>query len=498
MCWQLKPTMPPPQAIEDPDIALALHLIRHCASRVPARRPASACNAVDDGLGVGVAMSVLRARPMSRGEALARARKVKAKLRRDVTGPKLQRKVDSYNKQVTRKRDQLVCVGGRVTSPKCKHSEHKKWTPTAMLKACFGSVLDPPSQARGARRMRLARGVKRKMSQRHRVNPQARSTRAKADDHDSTGSYIQKIRDAMSHLVMEKQAASLKALMAGGCDHAVVEVALDETEQKVSERKVIHHFGQGGCKNKPTKTEKTIYVQQVVPALVIHLACTAAFVLGTSQTLEAFCPMLALASKTAVCMLEAVRCQTRIVEEAVASCGAAKPAWTLLLLSDWAKSNRKLFRELVGAMKAPTALHCKCYMHMIALSIAAAAVRLCVVGPVFCGSILLHNGSTQDRLASVVHRVIFEPGGLGVLVEPILTERERIRIDRLVDLLHWDESMLSGGDLSSVSASRDRLQGQLDELKKFLCGRKTFAHVCPFVAGTPRSPSSAWCLFCCS
>lgn len=177
---------------------------------------------------------------------------------------------------------------------------------------------------------------------------------------------------------------------------------------------------------------------------------------------------------------KAVRGQTRAVMDALSLGGAAIPSWTLLLASDWAKSNRKLFREMVATLKAPTAIHCKCIMHMVALSIAAAAVRLQVVGPVFCGSILIHSGSTQERLASLVERIVYEPGGLEVLVDPILSDRERARIDRLLDLLHWDESMLSGGGLSRTSERKHRLQEQLNELKKFLCGRRSFAHVCPF------------------
>ena len=134
--------------------------------------------------------------------------------------------------------------------------------------------------------------------------------------------------------------------------------------------------------------------------------------------------------------------------------------WTLVLISDWAKSNRKLFREMVSALKAPTAIQCKCIMHMVALSIAAAAIKLQVVGPVFCGSILMHSGSTQERLASLVEHLINQRGGLEVLVAPILSDRECARVDRLVDLLHWDEAMLGGDDLSRKGQSKQLLQKQ--------------------------------------
>ena len=429
--------------------------------------------AADDGM--MLAMQVLRSQPMSRRESLARARRVKAKNVKKRQDSRVENKLACYNSTITRKRDQLISVGGKVSTVKLSHSDHKKWTPSAFLKVCFAERLDDASRSRGATRMRCIRGIKRLRSRNRQANPHASSTRAKAGDNKGSGSYVQKMRDSMAHLIMEKQQESVEGAMhvhgEGGMSHAahaVLEVALDETEQKVAEKTVIKCFLK-------KEVRKVIHVQQRVAALVLHLFVTLASVGTPPRVLEYFCPMLPLAAKTADCMMQAVRAHTMNVKEALGS-----SSWTLLLVSDWAKSNRKLFRQMIPAMQARTALHCRCIMHMIALAIAAAAVRLRVVGPVFCGSILLHNSSTQSRMASYIERLVGEPGFLEVMVEPLLSDRERSRIDRLVDLMHWDESMLGGDGLQRTSTCRQHLQEQLDELKKFLQGRNKFAHVCPF------------------
>lgn len=168
---------------EDANLALALRILRDGA-RPPPKRSASDSG---DGDATDLAMQVLQARPMSRRRSLILARSAKAKRTKNRPSQGVQQRIGRYNKAVTRKRDELMCVGGKVIAPKCKHADHKKWTPVAMVRACFGEAFEAPSQARGATRMRLTRGVKRKRSQNRRVNPQARSTRGKADEYKVAG-----------------------------------------------------------------------------------------------------------------------------------------------------------------------------------------------------------------------------------------------------------------------------------------------------------------------
>lgn len=87
-----------------------------------------------------------------------------------------------------------------------------------------------------------------------------------------------------------------------------------------------------------------VHVSQFVPALVVHGCITFANIGQPAFTCEWLLPMLALAAKTSGCMLSAVKQQ---MQDAVHEVKQKGTSWTLLLISDWAKANRRLFREMV-------------------------------------------------------------------------------------------------------------------------------------------------------
>ena len=209
----------------------------------------------------------------------------------------MQRTIDKYNRNVTRRREELVTEKGKLRLRKCTRQEGKKWTPRAVQKACFAERSGEPSRSRAAIRMRFRRGKKIAPKQKLRASPNARSSRAKADETKSSNSYVQMLRCAMADLVVQKQHASLlEEASAGRWSHGIVELALDETEQKVSERQRIEVRYQ----NSRHRTRKICFVPSVVPALVMHFYITLASIAVPEKLLEWLCPMVALEEKSAI------------------------------------------------------------------------------------------------------------------------------------------------------------------------------------------------------
>ena len=67
-------------------------------------------------------------------------------------------------------------------------------------------------------------------------------------------------------------------------------------------------------------------------------------------------------------------------------------------------------------------------------------------------------------------------------MEGSITERESKFLDRLLDLLHWDEALVDGA-LTRPDKAKKELNGAIAELKKFLKGplkNKKFTHPCGF------------------
>ena len=101
---------------------------------------------------------------------------------------------------------------------------------------------------------------------------------------------------------------------------------------------------------------------------------------------------------------------------------------------------------------AKFAIHGECLMHMISLAIAGACTPLRVVGPVFCGCMLMSHGNTQGKLARAVKNMVQSDRSLEIVVEGSITERETKFLDRLLDLLHWDEALVEGALTRSEEA----------------------------------------------
>ena len=124
---------------------------------------------------------------------------------------------------------------------------------------------------------------------------------------------------------------------------------------------------------------------------------------------------------------------------------------------DAAKTNRVVFRRMLTCFKEAVVLGIidLCMMHQVSLSVGGAIAPVRLLGPVFCGSNLLRQGQTQTTLVKLLHAHIDRH--LECTLTDSASTEDRAQRDRILDLLHWDECMLSGG-LTRQSKQRDRLE----------------------------------------
>ena len=377
---------------------------------------------------------ILKRQPRSKAKVLEKARYEKLRKRRRGIRPHVALRIWKHNLKATRRNEVIDLDGPRE---KLTRSECKKWLPAAVIKACFNARSGPKfSQSRPAIRMRLRRGVTRQASDR-RSNPHSRATSVMADEKGASCSYVQEIRDAMANLIWQEQQRVVQTYLP--CIHAVAEVALDETEHKVSIRKVF------------PLARKVRLINMVVPVLVIHVVMF--FCYGISDPVKSLplaLPMAALSSKSGACHMQALQ---TFFEPLFGPVRAGSGGSTLILTSDGAKANRLLFRHMLGAFPAALGLHGKCHMHQTALAVGAAAGPLKVIGPVFCGAKVLHHGSTQQNLADLLARHL--RGKVDFTVEDTRSPEHIQYVNKLLDLLHWDESMLSAEELRRPAVAKD-------------------------------------------
>ena len=214
---------------------------------------------------------------------------------------------------------------------------------------------------RGASQMRRTRGTPPNAPRKRKSNRQARATNAAADHFGSSSLYVQQIRDALANLMLEVQSRSLDSI--GHYENAVLEILLDETELKISQRKIIK------CYWKKSRKREVTHVNTVVPALAVHgsIQFSGGDVAFFQHTVV---PMIGMEAKTGSCMLNVFKRELKSLADVMKTkCSKL----TLVLQSDSAPANKKLFRMVVPLFDAKFAIHGKCLMHMISLAIAGHA-----------------------------------------------------------------------------------------------------------------------------
>jgi hypothetical protein len=322
------------------------------------------------------------------------------------------------------------------------------------------------STSRSACRKRLQRGVKRTI-RKSRVTPQARSTQSVAERFRSSTSYLQSVRDAVANLVMERQLEYAVAKLPA--TRAVFRLALDETEQKVSFTKTFKFL------------KKKVAVNQTISSFVAHGCLRVAAREGREFSItEIVLPLLALASKTSNCMMHTV---VTLLDTLLKTVTAMVGFFTFVFSSDSAVTNRLLFRQIVMHFKPVLAMHGRCFMHQIALACAVAAKALRVIGPVFCGSTLLHYGDTQEHLGHALVQWLNSRRAILITHADERSQAFKSYVGRLIDLVHWDEELLSTEALRRSPLGRHKLQCLIERLIPFLHGdlsTRQWVHFCPF------------------
>lgn len=154
--------------------------------------------------------------------------------------------------------------------------------------------------------------------------------------------------------------------------------------------------------------------------------------------------------------------------------------WTLVVQSDSTKANDKLYRLIVPLFSAKFPIQCKCLMHITALAIAGACAPLRVVGPVFCGCMLMAHGHTQGNLTTSVDHLFGNSNSLEIVVEGDNIPGEQV-------LVHWifciGMNTSSEGELARSGKADKERNYAIAELKLFLTcplNNNGFAHACRF------------------
>ena len=438
----------------DPDIALAMGILAEAGC--PEERPEH-----DD---FAAALHAIRAQPLTRAQCLSKARYVKLQKSKRHVSAHMRTRIAAHNTRATRAME-LIDVDERKAKRQNK-TDRAKWLPSAILRVCFAareqhSLSLKPS----AMRMRRLRGVRRPIQKQQRSSPHSRATRALADGEQGATNYIQRLRDAAAQIILDNQKLhASRFLERSGV--GTFELSTDETDQKISEKKTLKTL------------RKTLHVNLVAPALVLHGIFTCMGNSGfTVESQELCLPMLALKGKTANCMMHGASMAMRDYLEKMTE---GMRGWTFIFIADSAKSNPIVFRQLVAHMSAKFALYGRCFMHLVSLAIAAGAEPLRVVGPTFCGPILLHTGATQSRLEQALEDEITEKS-ISIIVDSTLSDEDVMFRDRLLGLLHWDEALIEDQTLHRPSIAKARLQKLIDDLKTFLqqrLGSRRWTHLC--------------------
>ena len=95
-------------------------------------------------------------------------------------------------------------------------------------------------------------------------------------------------------------------------------------------------------------------------------------------------------------------------------------------------------------------------MHQVSLAISAAAGPLKVVGALFCGANVLKHGSTQHRLTDRLEKHLKHKVDI---VHADTRHPDHISyVDKLLDLLHWDEALLSTDMFQRPEIAKEKLE----------------------------------------
>ena len=258
-----------------------------------------------------------------------------------------------------------------------------------------------------------------------------------------------------------RQKTLVNALERG--DVAVLQVAFDETEQRLS-------INLEGCGSN--------YLNTTVSTMMVHGILH--WRLGSQdQVLNLACAPAILPDTSAASLLGGIA--NRLPFNMAELAGKVN-TFVVVLISDAAKACRKVSRVLTSmANGAFLVLHNKCIMHQVSLSVNYCQLHVNMLGVLFCSSTLVHQGRAYDALLRNVRRLLGSPDRFQITLTPPRDE-DKLYLKRALEMLDWDETLYRDHDLQRKSQSKAKKQKARDEFARMFTGDvrcKTLKHYCP-------------------
>ena len=387
----------------------------------------------------------------------AKLKKAKGRVR-----PRVQKHIDQINATVTRHRERVDLDASPGRSLK---QMYNKFTPVGILRSCWSPYEgNEVSMSQAAKRMRKRRGADpKRLKKRRRVDPTSRSVTAVADSCKASTTYVGKVRNAVCDLILDRECSVLQGL--SSVDHAICEIAFDETEQTIARHRQLVISGRA-------KVKRCI---RVVPVMVTHATLTLCSQAGVEVLPITMAPAV-LSDTRASTIWQAISDKFPV---RLASIREKTGVLVIVMCSDSAKACHSVYRILAATRQACQAwsLHAVCMLHQLSLSVNACFSPLNIIGPIFCGSTLLRKSSVQESLSKQLDDFIAANLEIEAFAPPL--QRDQEYAAAVMKLLEWTRIE---GDAVQVSSARFRLRRSLAALCKFLTGPwdgERLVHHCP-------------------
>lgn len=388
---------------------------------------------------------------------IAKLKKAKQRVR-----PRVQKHINQFNATVTRHRERVDLDAGPGRSLK---QMYNKLTPVGILRCCWSQdVQNKASMSQAAKRMRKRRAVyPKRLNKRRRADPTSRSVTAVADYCKASTTYVGKVRNAVSDLILERERSLLQEVC--GVDHAICEIAFDETEQTIARHRQLVINGKA-------KVKRCI---RVVPVMVTHATLTLCLQTGAEVLPITMAPAV-LRDTRASTIWQAISDKLPIK---LASIREKAGVLVIVMCSDSAKACHAVYRILASTRQACQAwsLHAVCMLHQLSLCVNACFGPLNIIGPVFCGSTLMRKSSVQESLSKRLDDFIAANLEIEAFAPPL--QRDQEYAAAVMKLLEWTRIE---GDAVQVSSARCRLRRSFAALCKFLTSPwdgDRLVHHCP-------------------
>lgn len=264
--------------------------------------------------------------------------------------------------------------------------EYRRWTPSGVLRACFGRGWAAPSERNIARRLNGKKPPQRR-------NVAASSATAIADHYDACATHVQRLKQAVAYHYVKEEIRCLQA--AAPCDVCVLKVTFDESEQLAS---IDDEAG-------------------IFSMMMVHVTIKQIFGDNHVKTHHIALPPAFVANTDAPTLLNAIL--TRLPAPLEWLCRMCRVLW-IMPGSDSARSCLKVGRHFAflanagkrnvggGVMRlsGTLSLHGRCLMHMLGVCAATLMTDLRVISPMFCGCCLLQKGGTRKMIKDTAHKCI--------------------------------------------------------------------------------------------